>query len=371
MPATRCTKIKREKFASSGRSGSERNARVNRRSLFSGFVFLAASMLAFAAPAHAEPKHVKISLDWIVQGTHAPFLVAQQKGYFKDAGVSVDAIDPGKGSTNVAISVASGAYDFGWVDLPAMIIFNAKSPANQLIAVYISFDASPLAIIANKAAGIKTPADLDGKKMAGGSGGAGHDTISILLKAAKAENVKIDWIPVQPQLYGAMIKRGEVAGTVAFTNSNVPALLGVGMKMSEITVLKYSDYGADMYGLALVTTKKFMKENPDAVRAIVKGLNHGTKDTIADPDAALALMKNTDPMLKLEVEKIRLELALEVTKTPHVEKFGLSTVDPKKLQFTINAIAEAYDLKNKPAPSDVYTEEFLPPPAERMLTATK
>ncbi len=348
---------------------AKRAAGLGRRTLLTGVACLAVSAFAFAAPAQAQTKDVKIGLDWIIQGTHAPFVIAQQKGYFKDAGVNVTALDPGKGATNVAISVASGAYDFGWVDLPSMINFNAKNPNSQLIAVYISFDASPLAVIANAAAGIRHPRDLNGKKIAGGSGGAGHDTIGILLKASGAEDIKIDWVPVQNTLYGAMIKRGEVAGTVAFTNSNVPALLGVGMKPEEITVLKYSDYGADMYGLTLVTTKKYAEENPDAVRGVVKALNRGTKETIADPDAALALMKSRDQMMKIDVEKVRLGLALELTKTPWVVKNGLSTVDPKKLQFTIDSIADAYQLKNKPAPSEVYTDKFLPPVAERMLTS--
>ena len=357
--------------ASSDCSRSVSFSCISRRMLLIAVASLAATTVAFAPAAHAERKNVKISLDWIVQSTHAPFFIAKEKGYFKDAGVTVDALDPGKGATNVAISVASGAYDFGWVDMPSMINFNSKNPNNQLIAVYISFDASPLAVIANAAAGIKTPADLNGKKMAGGTGGAGHDTIGILLKAAKAENVKIDWVPVQPQLYGAMIKRGEVAGTIAFLNSNVPALLAVGMKPSEITVLKYSDYGADMYGLTLVVTKKFLKENPETVRGVVKALNHGTKDTIADPAGALAFMKKLDPMMKMDIEKIRLDLALELTDTKHVKLYGLSTVDPKKLQFTIDAIADAYDLKPRPKSEDVYTAAYLPPVAERQLAASK
>ncbi len=366
MPVIRMKRITRNEAA--GPHPASAGRKIGRRAWLGGAAALAlAAALLPQAPASAEKKNVKISLDWIVQGTHAPFFIARDKGYFKDAGVTVDAIDPGKGATNVAISVASGTYDFGWVDMPSMINFNAKNPNNPLIAVYISFDASPLAIIARKDAGIHSPKDLDGKKMAGGTGGAGHDTIGILLKASHAENVKIDWVPVQLQLYGAMIKRGEVAGTVAFTNSNVPALLSVGMKMSDITVLKYSDYGADMYGLTLATTKKFLEENPDTVRAVVKALNKGELDTIADPDAALALMYKVDPMMKKDIEKIRLGLALELTKTPHVVKYGMSTVDPKKLQFTIDSIADAYHLKDKPKPEDVYTDKFLPPVAERML----
>jgi NitT/TauT family transport system substrate-binding protein len=344
-----------------------------RRDLLSGVLRLSilaaiAASASLATPARAETPSVKIMMDWIIQGTHAPFFVAQQKGYFKDAGVAVDTIDAGKGATNVAVSVAGGAYQFGWVDMPSMINFNAKNPSSPLIAVYISFDDTPLAVVTRKDAGITKPADLDGKKIAGGPGTAVHDTISILLKAAHAETVKIDWVAVQPQLFGPMLKRGEVVGTGGFTNSNIPAALELGFTLNDLSVLKYSDFGANMYGLALVTTKKFADEHPDAVRGVVKALNLGTKDTIADPDAALALLKDRDPMMKLDIEKVRLGLALDLTKTPHVAKYGLSVVDPQKLQFTIDAIAAAYDLAAPPAPSAVYTDKFLPPLAERMLT---
>ncbi len=342
--------------------------RMSRRALVLGAAcapLLAAMTLI--APARAETKNVKIMMDWIIQGTHAPFFIAQEKGYFKNAGVTVDSIDAGKGATNVAVSVAGGAYQFGWVDLPSMIRFNAMNPSSPLLAVYISFDDTPLAVITRADAGIRKPADLDGKKIAGGPGTAVHDTITILLKAAHAENVKIDWVNVQPQLFGPMLKRGEVAGTGGFTNSNVPAALELGFKMSDLSVLKYSDFGADMYGLALVTTKKFADENPETVRGVVAALNHGTKDTIANPEAALTLMQKRDPMMKMDIEKVRLGLALDLTKTKHVIEYGLSVVDPAKLQFTINAIADAYKLPTKPDPATVYTEKFLPPLSERKL----
>jgi len=204
--------------------------RTFRRLVSLSLVFAVASVVA----AKAETKNVKIMMDWIIQGTHAPFFVAQDKGYFKADGVTVDTIDAGKGATNVAVAVAGGVYQFGWVDLPSMIRFNAANPASPLLAVYVSFDESPLAVITRKAAGIRKPSDLDGKKIAGGPGTAVHDTISILLKAANAENVKINWVAVQPQLFGPMLKRGEVDGTGGFTNSNIPAALELGFTLDDL-----------------------------------------------------------------------------------------------------------------------------------------
>lgn len=342
-------------------------AGVSRRSIVLGAASVPLLAAVTLGRARAETKNVKLMMDWVIQGTHAPFFIAQKQGYFKDAGVTVDAIDAGKGATNVAVSVASGAYQFGWVDLPSMIRFNAMNPSSPLVAVYISFDDTPLAVVTRADAGIRKPADLNGKKIAGGPGTAVHDTISIMLKAAHAENVNVDWVNVQPQLFGPMLKRGDVDGTGGFTNSNVPAALDVGFKLSDLFVLKYSDFGADMYGLMLVTTKKFADENPATVRGVVAALNHGTKDTIADPDAALAVMKEHDPMMKMDIEKVRLGLALDLTKTKHVVADGLSAVDPEKLQFTINSIATAYKLPAAPDPTTVYTDKYLPPLAERKI----
>src|SRR5258707_13595594 len=261
-------------------------------------------LVAAIVPAHAEVKNVKISLDWVIQGTHAPFFVAQDKGYFKAEGITVDAIDKGNGATNVAVTVASGAYQYGWVDMPSMILFNAKNPSTPLIAVYVSFDQTPLAFITRKSAGTRTQTDLNGTKIAGGPGPAVHDPASILFRAAHTENVKVDWVAVQPQLFGPMFKRGNVDGTGGFTNSNVPAILEMGFSMDDLFVLKYSDFAADMYGLALVTRKKFADENPETTRAVVKALNDGTKDTIAAPQKALDLLKARDPMMKMDIEKI-------------------------------------------------------------------
>jgi NitT/TauT family transport system substrate-binding protein len=330
-------------------------------------VLTALLVAATAAPARAETKSVKITLDWIIQGTHAPFFIAQDKGYFKDGGVTVDAIDKGNGATNVAVTVGSGAYQYGWVDLPSMILFNAKNPTTPLIAVYVSFDSSPLAFITRKSAGIRTPADLDGKKIAGGPGTAVHDTASILFKAAHTENVKVNWLAVQPQLFGPMFKRGDVDGTGGFTNSNVPAILEMGFTIDDLYVLKYSDFGADMYGLALVTRKKFADENPETTRAVVKALNQGTKDTIAAPQKALDLLKSRDPMMKMDIEKVRLDLALALTNTAHVAQEGLSTVTSAKLKQTIDSVVAAYGLPTSPDPASVYTPQYLPPAADRMV----
>lgn len=317
----------------------------------------------------AEMKEVRIMMDWVIQSTHAPFFIAKENGYFKEAGLDV-AIDAGKGATNTAVNVAGGVYQFGYVDLPSLVRFNAQNPKMPLEMVYISFDDTPSCIVTLKSKGIRTPKDLDGKRLAGGPGTAIHDTISILLHAAGADNVHIQWINVSPQLFPAMLRRGEVDGIGAFTNSQIPGLLDVGYKLDEIGVIKYSDFGANLYGLGLATTKKFADENPGTVKAVVSALNRGMKDTIRDPEKALALMKKIDPGMHLDTERVRLQIVIGLTATKHVLANGLSSAEPARIKQTVDAVAEAYKLSNPPTPESVYTDAFLPPKAERMLPSS-
>jgi NitT/TauT family transport system substrate-binding protein len=80
----------------------------------------------------------------------------------------------------------------------------------------------------------------------------------------------------------------------------------------------------------------------------------------------LELLKRNDPMMKLDIEKVRLDIALGLTNTSHVMKNGLSSVTPEKLKKTIDAMVAAYQLRVSPDPASVYTDQYLPPVAERM-----
>ena len=305
-------------------------------------------------------------MDWLIQGTHAPWIVAKEKGYFAAEGLNVQ-IDAGKGGTNTAINTASGVYQFGYVDMVTMINFNANNPSTPLQEVYIAFDETPLTVVVSKASGITSPKDLNGRKIGGGPGTAGHDTIGILLKAAHAEDVKIDWVNVAPNLLGPMMAKGEIVGIAGFTNSQIPAAMSVGFKREDLVSLHYAKYGVDLLGLGVVATRKYIEENPDVVKGLVKALNKGTVDTIKDPAAALAIMKKGDPMMKTDLESVRLEIALSHTNTDNVKKNGLSYVTPPRVQSTIDAVVAAYGIKAPPKVEDVYTDKFLPPQPDRMV----
>jgi len=108
-----------------------------------------------AAPARAKVTHIRFSLDWAIEGPSAPFLVALDKGYFAEEGLSV-VIDRGTGSAGTVTKIASGAYEMGYADINSMIEFNAKNPDKALQAIAILYNNAPMTVFTLKGKGINT-----------------------------------------------------------------------------------------------------------------------------------------------------------------------------------------------------------------------
>jgi hypothetical protein len=131
------------------------------------FAFLAVGLgFSAQAPAQLEMPNIKVMLDWTIQSTHSPFFVAEKKGYFKQEGFQSVQIDRGTGAGNTVTSIASGVYNIGYSDLAVMVKFNAQNPGKGLMATYVTFDEPPIAFVSLKSRPIRTPAELEGKRLA-------------------------------------------------------------------------------------------------------------------------------------------------------------------------------------------------------------
>ncbi len=318
--------------------------------------------------AASAAESVKIMMDWQFGGTHAPYILADSRGYFKNAGIDAT-IDQGQGSTNVAVSVASGAYQFGLLDLPTLIKFNAQNPDTPLVVVYVAFDETPVAIVAPNGKGIKEPADLNGKRISAAPGNAAREIAPVLLRHAHAEDVQINWMPIQGNLVGAMLARGEVDGIGGQTTSQIPSAVQAGFKLSDLHVIRYSEYAPELYGLAFAVTKKYAENKPEIVAAVVRALNRGTMDSIAAPDQAIQAFLAKFPMLQEDTEAMRLKIALGHTVTANTRANGLSSVSADRLQKNIDDIASTFQIGNPPKVEDIFTDRFLPPREERLPKA--
>ena len=318
-----------------------------------------AAVAAFGT-AQAQTTPIKFQLDWRFEGPAALFLTPVAKGYFKDAKLDVT-VDAGNGSGGAVTRVASGSYDIGFADLAALMEFHANNPdvPNKPVAVMMVYNNTPASVMSLKKSGIKTPADLSGKKLGAPVFDAGRRAFPIFAKANGISNVT--WTAMDPTLRETMLVRGDVDAITGFTFTSLLNIEARGVKAEDVAVLQYPDYGVKLYGNAIIASPKLIKENPAAVKAFLLAFTKGAKDVITDPAAAINDVKVRDGIINTELEIRRLKLAIDtVINSPDARAEGFGQIKGPRLSLMASQVSDAFNTKSRVNPDTIWNGSFLP-----------
>ena len=313
--------------------------------------------------AQAQTTPIKFQLDWRFEGPSALFLTPAAKGYFKDAKLDVT-VDAGNGSGGAVTRVASGAYDMGFADLAAVMEFHANNPdaPNKPVAVMMVYNDTPASVMALKKSGIKTPADLNGKKMGAPVFDAGRRAFPIFAKANAISGVT--WTAMDPPLRETMLVRGDIDAITGFTFTSLLNLEARGVKAADVVVLPYPAFGVKLYGNAIIASPKLIKEKPEAIKAFLAAFAKGAKDVIANPGAAINDVKARDGIVNVALETRRLQLAIDTAiNSPNARAEGFGQVNGPRLALMASQVSDAFGTKTRVNPDAVWNGSFLPPKA--------
>jgi len=339
-------------------------------------LFLKSTLAALGAlalaQAHAQTTPIKFQLDWRFEGPAALFLASQAQGHYKAAGLDVT-IDAGSGSGATVTRVASGAYDMGFADLAALMEFHANNPdaPNKPVAVMMVYNNTPAAVLALKKTGIKTPADLNGKKLGAPGFDAGRKAFPIF---AKANNISgVQWTSMDPPLRETMLVRGDIEAITGFSFTSILNLEARGVKAEDIVVLSYPDHGVKLYGNAIIASPKLIRENPKAITAFLQAFAKGAKEVMANPDPAIDYVKARDGIINVDLEKRRLRMAIDaVVASPDARAEGFGVVNPGRLALMASQVSDAFATKTRVDVNAVWNDKMLPAKAElNILPAPK
>ncbi|CAN6484084.1 unnamed protein product [Victoria cruziana] len=162
-----------------------------------------------------------------------------------------------------------------------------------------------------------------------------------------------------------MLARGDVDAITGFSFTSLLSLEARGVKAEDVVVLPYADYGVKLYGNALIASPKLIKEQPELIKAFIKGFLKGAKDVMANPAAAIETVKARDGIINVELETRRLKMAIDtVVASADARKEGFGQVNPGRLSLMASQVSDAFGTKNRVDPAAVWTAALLPPAAE-------
>ena len=334
--------------------------------------FLAATAsAAIVLPRFAAAQGLRtyrVLLNSGISGPQAFMMLAQDRGYLREAGVDVQFV-AGDGAAAVVPRVLPEGFDFGYGDITALIELAGRTAGEVPLAVYTVFNVTPLTIVVDANGPIRGPKDLEGKSV------IGHPIDAALVMwpvwaagaGVDASHVKVVKSEASMRANVESVLAGTHAGCFGFVNTIVAAVAPAKVERARLRFFEYKDQLPDLYGNGLMVRPSLARERPEDVRAIVRAFNRGLRDTVADLDAAIESVAKREPTVNKAVDRARLAGTLQMEMS-HAEgaRIGIGDMDPGRLERGIAQIAKATGATRVPRADQIFSRAFLPPDAERV-----
>jgi NitT/TauT family transport system substrate-binding protein len=321
----------------------------------------------FSGAAFAET-NIKFTLDWKFEGPAAGFLLAEDKGYFKQEGLNVT-IDTGNGSVEAIPRVATGTYQMGFGDINSLIKFLDEDPSQKVKAAMMIYERPTFAVVGRKSLGVTTdPKSLEGKKLGAPPPDGAFAQWKAFKQVAKIDDSKITIESIGFPVREPMLAKGDVDAVFGFAFSVILNLKAQGIADDDIATILMAEHGLNLYGNSVLVNTDFAKENPEAVKGFMKALAKGFAAAVANPkegvDAVLKRNETLNP--DIEIQRLNMANAMNI-KTPYVVENGFGGVDMARLSASIDTLKISMGLKGAVKAEQVFDASFLPAKAERML----
>ncbi|MFC4350519.1 ABC transporter substrate-binding protein [Fodinicurvata halophila] len=248
------------------------------------FAFFAGLFLFLNAPlAHAqEDEPLEVLLDWFINPDHAPLIVAQEKGFFDDAGIEVRFTEPADPNDPPKL-VAAGRADLAVSYQPTLHIQAAAGLPLTRIATLV---ATPLnTLLALEDGPVKEIADLKGRKVGYSVGGVEEAVLGAMLARHGLGLEDVELVNVNFSLSPALLS-GQVAAVIgAYRNFELNQLQ---LEGAEGRAFYVEEEGVPAYDELIVLANSDKLEDP-RLPAFVEALERGVQYLVNHPQESWEL----------------------------------------------------------------------------------
>jgi NitT/TauT family transport system substrate-binding protein len=296
-----------------------------------------------------------VGLGYIPSVQFAPFYLAQQAGYYSDAGLDVEfqnKVDP-----DLITLVGQGAIDVGIGDGTSVIPAVSQAiPVTYIATIYGQF---PNVVFAKASSGIKSAADLKGKKVGTpGRYGSSWIMLQALLTSAGLTTNDIDVVEYPDYTQRAAVEQGAVDAATGFSNNEPVQLELDGSK----AVVLHIDAITPLPGPGLITGKSTLDSKRASIAAFVAATLRAMNEVKLNPMVGLDAAIKAVPELGSARDAQAAILAATIeswTGSTQAAK-GLGAIDRAGWQASISYLTSLGLVPNPVTVDDLVRDDLIP-----------
>ena len=301
------------------------------------------------------PTKLVVGLGYIPSVQFAQFYLAQQKGYYAEAGLDIEfqnKIDP-----DLITLVGQGAIDVGIGDGTSVIPAASNHiPIEYIATIYGKF---PNIVFAKASSGITKAADLKGKKIGTpGRYGSGWIMLQALLASAGLTTDDVQIVEYPDFTQEVAVEQGAVDAATGFSNNEPVQMQLHGTKPVVLTI----DAITPLPGPGLIAATKTLDAKHDAIAAFVAATLQAMAEIKTDPKVGLDAAIAAVPELATarDAQAAVLAATIATWSGPVQDGLGLGAIDRDGWATSITYLGTLGLVKNPVKADDLVREDLLP-----------
>ena len=258
-------------------------------------------LLTLTACGGKEEETITFVLDWTPNTNHTGIYVALQKGWFEEAGLKVDVVQPPEGGS--ALLVASGKAQFAVTAQDSIAPALTGENAMPLTTVAAILQHNTSGIVSRAGEGMDTPKGLEGHKYATWDSPVEKATIRQVMAADGGDFDKVELIPSTVTDEVSALKSGDVDAIWIFYG-----WAGIACEVAGLPIdyFDFADFDPvlDFYTPIIVSNNDWLQNNPETARAFLSALSRGYEYAAENPKEAADILMEAAPELKSNAELV-------------------------------------------------------------------
>ena len=254
--------------------------------------------LLFTGCGQKEDNKITFVLDWTPNTNHTGLYVAQELGYFDEAGIEVEIQQPPEDGADVLVASGKAQFGVSFQDSMAPALIGEDALPITAVASIIQHNTS--GIISRKGEGMDTPKGMEGHSYATWNGAIELATLEQVIKADGGDLSKVELIPSTVTDEVSALKSKTVDSIWIFYG-----WAGVKMEMEglETDYFEFAEIDPvfDYYTPVIIGNNEFLKENPEEAKAFLKAVSKGYQYAIENPEKAADILCKAVPELEKDL----------------------------------------------------------------------